>query len=300
MKKYLLLLLIASVSCYADTLKMVVPWAPGGATDVAARVSAKELTTIYNTEVIVINKNGAEGMVGINDFVTQNADSNTVLFTGSGSIIYNSVSSTTNYETIRKLVPVVKLTAAGQLLLTKKDSNITTWRQLISASKSRSVSIGTNSSLARDIVNELFPDNPNIIVIPFNSDAQTLNGLLSNTVDAAITTSVYRDRVARGEVNGLAISTERGKFGIPSFTELGVGVVREQWWGVFAPPGTTNEVRNQLAVKFNTIKSSKSYKEAIELSQHAEIVAMQTPNEFAQAIDKEYRKALQNSLRYTK
>jgi tripartite-type tricarboxylate transporter receptor subunit TctC len=294
MKKYLLLLLLASVSCFADTLKIIVPYAPGGNTDLTARLIAKRFTETYNIDTVVVNKPGAEGLIGQNDLLSQKPDGNTVLFTGSGGIVYNSIVKQENYDNMRKLVPISKMTITGQMLLTKKDSSIKTWAQLVTAAKTRTVSIGTNSTIMRQMIEELFPNNPNIIIVPFNSDTSAYSGLLSNTVDVITATFVFETRVATRELNALAVTTEHRNFNTPSLKELGTGVSREQWYGFFAPPNTPSEIRNNLAVKFNTLKTDKSFVELVKNNIHANVSETLSPNEFSHAIEQEYIKALKN------
>ena len=290
MKKLLLALLFA-VSAHAETLKIIVPYAPGGNTDLTARLIAKELSA-QNIDAVVVNKPGAEGLVGQNDLLTQRPDGNTVLFTGSGGIIYNSLASVQNYDKMRQLIPVARMTITGQFLLTKRDNKIKTWAQLQEAVKTRTVSIGTNSGIMRAMVQELFPNNPNIIVVPFNSDAQAMTALLSGTIDVATVTFVYENNVAAGELNALAVTTETGRFGVKSLKELGTGVSKEQWYGFFLPPNTPTDIRNRLALMFNTVKQSPELDRAIRTSIHAVLSKTVTPNEFAQAIEAEYRKLL--------
>jgi tripartite-type tricarboxylate transporter receptor subunit TctC len=290
MKKLLLVLLFAA-SAHAETLKIIVPYAPGGNTDLTARLIAKELAN-QNIDAVVINRPGAEGLVGQNDMLTQRPDGNTVLFTGSGGIIYNSLASVQNYDKMRQLVPVARMTITGQMLVTKRDSAIKTWEQLQSAVNTRTVTIGTNSGIMRSMIQELFPNNSNVIIVPYNSDTQTMSGLLSSTVEVATVTFVFETNVANKELNGLAVTTDTGRFGIRSLRELGTGVGREQWYGFFLPPNTPAEIRNRLALTFNTAKSSPELERAIKTSIHATLSKTVTPNEFAHAIEAEYRKLL--------
>ena len=282
MKKLLLILLFASVSCFADSLKIIVPYAPGGNTDLTARVFAKAYT----------DKPGAEGQIGQNDLLTQRPDGNTLLFTGSGGIIYNSVANHANYENMKKLVPVSKVTITGQLLLTKKDNDIKTWRDLVKATETRTVAIGTNSTIMRGMIQELFGKNTNVIIVPFSSDAPAYAALLSKTVDVAVVTFVFENRVANGEANALAVTTESGHFNVPSLKELGTGVSREQWYGFFAPPNTPTEIRNKLAHDFDSLKNDKALIDQIRNNIKAKMSETLSPNEFNNAIEREYRRVL--------
>lgn len=291
MKKILLALafLTYGLAFAAESLKIIVPYAPGGQTDLLARIFAKEITTRQNIEVVIINKPGAEGLVGQNEMLTKQPDGNTILFTGNGGIIFKSLESSANYVSMKKLVPITRVIVSGNFLATKASSSIKTWEQLQAALKVRTVSIGTNGAQASSLMAEIFSNTPNAIIIPYNSDSASALGLMSSTVEVAVLTFVYSTNVTNGDMNGLAVTTPTGQFGTKSLTELGVNATRQTWSGFFAPPGTPDSVVNHL---FNTINESKKSPElqaAITTQIHAIASRPLTPNEFTAAIETEYR-----------
>ena len=280
MKKILLALafLTYGLAFAAESLKIIVPYAPGGQTDLLARIFAKEITTRQNIEVVIINKPGAEGLVGQNEMLTKQPDGNTILFTGNGGIIFKSLESSANYVSMKKLVPITRVIVSGNFLATKASSSIKTWEQLQAALKVRTVSIGTNGAQASSLMAEIFSNTPNAIIIPYNSDSASALGLMSSTVEVAVLTFVYSTNVTNGDMNGLAVTTPTGQF-----------IICQTWSGFFAPPGTPDSVVNHL---FNTINESKKSPElqaAITTQIHAIASRPLTPNEFTAAIETEYR-----------
>jgi tripartite-type tricarboxylate transporter receptor subunit TctC len=294
MKKiFLALALLVSSSIFAaEPLKIIVPYAPGGQTDLLARIFAKEIETRQHIEVVVLNRPGAEGLVAQNDMLTKPADGNTVLFTGNGSIIFKSLESPANYANMKKLVPITRVIVSGNILATKSSSNVKTWEQLQAALKVRTVSIGTNGAQASSLITEIFGNTPNAIIIPYNSDSSSALGLMSGTVEVAVLTFVYSTNVANGEMNGLAVTTPTGQFGTKSLNELGVNATRQTWSGFFAPPGTSDKVAEHLFNIINEAKKSPELQTAVNTHIHAIMSKTLTPSAFAATIETEYQTQL--------
>jgi tripartite-type tricarboxylate transporter receptor subunit TctC len=299
MKKILLALafLTYGSAFAAESLKIIVPYAAGGNTDLLARIFAKEIDLRQHIDVVVVNKPGAEGLIGQNDLLTKEPDGNTILFTGNGGIVFKSLESAILYENMKKLVPIARVAISGNILVTKKSSKIKTWDQFQAALKAGTVSIGTNGTPGRTLIEEMFPNNPNVIIVPYNADAPTALGLLSGTVDVAVVTFVYNTQVADGEMNALAVTTPTSQFGIKSLRELGVNAVRQNWTGVFAPPGTNEVTQARLHKIITEAQQSAELQKAVTTHVHAIISRALKSNEFATSIETEYRQ-LVNTVKY--
>jgi tripartite-type tricarboxylate transporter receptor subunit TctC len=289
MKKLMLMLSFVCSFSFAEQLKIVVPYAPGGNTDVTARLYAKHLNK-NGIDAIIINKPGAEGRVGQNEFIMQaKPDGNTLLFTGVGSIIYNVLENDEDYNLMTKLVPVIQTSISGAILLTKKDSPYKTHEDLLNAAKTKQINIGTSSTAYRIFSSDFYSGNKNIVLVPYNGDAQTVNGLMSNSVDAVYVTFLFGKRVVEGEFNGLGVSTENSYFGVKSFKEMGYNKKLVMWNGFFAPPGTPKEKVDHW---FNIIKGVKTDKELIDAiinQTNAGMAPNRSPEEFRTQIQQEYR-----------
>lgn len=292
MKKLFSILLISlsSLAMAKENLKIIVPFAAGGNTDVTARLYAKELAN-HNIDAVVVNRPGVEGRAAVTEFISTSPEKS-LLFGGNGSIVYPSLESEEYYAGIKRLEPVMQAAVFGQILLTKKDSPIKTLDQLIQAAKTRTVSIGIGTSVAKSLVNDLFKSNPNIIPVPYSGDNPTILALYSNTVDAAFATFLYGPKVVAGEFNGLAVSTDTGIFGIKTFKEQGINVHRDQWIGFFAPPGTDSTTVKRYYEILEKVRQTPEVQEAVRNQLHSMVARRQTPEEFSANIEKEYRRLL--------
>jgi tripartite-type tricarboxylate transporter receptor subunit TctC len=292
MKFFLLSLITAlAITCQAETLKITVPYAPGGNTDITARLYAKELAK-QNIDVVIINRPGAEGKVGQNEFINNaKPDGSNLLFTGNGSIISNSIENIEDYNSMKRLVPVIQTSILGQILLTKSNSPYKTYSQLVAASQEKQINIGTGSSATRFFAEELFAGNKNVVIVPYNGDAPVMSGLLSNTVDAAFVTFIHGNKVVSGELNGLAVTSDLGSFGVKSFKELGINKNISQWNGFFAPPGTSIEDRDKWFNIIKKIKQNTELRESIQNVVNSQMAPTKPPEEFSNFIELEYKKS---------
>lgn len=294
MKKLLLSLMFVLSAHAAEPLKIIVPYAAGGNTDITARTYAKELAN-QNIETIVINKPGADGFVGIQELMLAKPDGSVVLYAGQSAIVYGAVSNPAAYDAMTKIVPIAKGALNGQMIVSRKDSDIKTIEQLKTALKTRTVAVGTNGSISRSAIEELLPPNPNLILLNYNGDNAVLPALLNKSIEVATVTFLMEPRVVSGELNGLAVLNRKGRNGVKSLMELGYNIQREGWTGFIAPPGTPKEIRDRLYAVISRAQQSTELQSQINNVVYAAMPRPQTPDEFAKDIENEYRVALKQA-----
>lgn len=292
-KLFLSLLFVFSVHA-AEPLKIIVPYAAGGNTDLAARIYAKELAN-QNIEATVINKPGAEGFIGTQELLSAKPDGSTLLYAGQSAIVYTSVTNPAAYDAMTKIVPVVKGAMNGQMIVSRRDSDIKTIEQLKTALKTRTVAIGNSSSITRSAIEELLPPHPNLIMVNYNGDNAAMAGILNKSVEVATLTFLMETRITSGELNGLAVMTTKGRNGIKSLVELGYNIYRENWTGFIAPPGTPRDVRDRLYNIISKAQQGQELRSQIINVVHADMPRPQTPDEFAKDIESDYRTALKQA-----
>jgi tripartite-type tricarboxylate transporter receptor subunit TctC len=297
MKKLLLTLIFSVLTAQAtETIQIIVPYAAGGNTDLVARLYAKELAK-QNIDAVVINRAGANGLIGAQQVIQSKPDGKTLLFGGAAGVVYNSTTNPAAYNAMNQLVPVIRTALYGDMLVSHSSSNIKTFDQLIKALKSRTVAIGVNSQLSKSALEELLPAHPNLIIVPYNGDGPAVLGLLNRSVELGIVTWEQEFRISQGELNGLAVFSTRGRDNIKSLTELGYPVVYEGWNGFWAPPGTPKHIRDQLYKNIERARADKDLQKHLATVLHGSVAPKQTPDEFADLIDREFAKALAQNHR---
>lgn len=297
MKKLFLTLLFSVLTAHAtETIRVIVPYAAGGNTDLVARLYAKELAK-QDIDVVVINRPGANGFIGAQEVMNARPDGKTLLFSGVAGVVYTSLTNPSAYQSMNRLVPVIRTAVYGEMLVAHSSSDIKTFDQLQKALKTRTVAIGVANSTGRYAVEELFPGNPNLIAVGYNGDGQTVLGLLNKSVEVGTLTWSQDFRITQGELNGLAVFTARGRNNIKSLTELGYPVVYEGWNGFWAPPETPKHIRDQLYNRIEQARADKDLQKHIATVLHGVVATKATPDQFADLIDREFAKALAQNAR---
>ena len=291
MKRLLFVLLLAASAHAAEPLKIIVTYVAGGNTDLAARVYAKELAR-QGVETIVVNKPGAEGLIGMQELMAARPDGNTVMYSGSSGVVYNSASNPAAYEIMTKITPLMRGALNGQMLVSRKDSDIRTVEQLKAVLKTRTVAVGNNGAITRLALEELLGDSPNLIMVNFNGDNAVMLAMLNKSIEVSTVTFLMEDRVTAGEFNGLATLTPKGRNGMKSLVELGYNISQEGWTGFWAPPGVSKETRDRLYTMLESARANEEVQKQIHTMVHAGVPRKQTPDEFARDIEREYQRAV--------
>jgi tripartite-type tricarboxylate transporter receptor subunit TctC len=297
MKKLFLTLLFSVLTAHAtETIRVIVPYAAGGNTDLVARLYAKELAK-QDIDVVVLNRPGANGFIGTQEVMGARPDGKTLLFSGVAGVVYSSVTTPAAYNAMNRLVPVIQTAIYGHTLVAHKSSDIKTFDQLRQALKTRSVAIGITDSTMRSAIEELFPNEPNLLMVNYSGDAQALLGLLNKSVEIATLTWSQDHQIQQGELVALAVVTAKGRNNVKSLIELGYGVSHEGWNGFWLPPETPKDIRDRLYVAIERARADQDLQKQITTVLHGSIAPKRKPEEFANVIDNEFAKTLARNVR---
>lgn len=302
MKKLLLSALFAlALGAQAEPLKIIVPFAPGGNVDLQARIYSKEFTAM-GIDNVVLNRPGGDAIIGIRAAVMSKPDGNTILYACNGGITQRSAENTGNRELIKQLVPVYKTMTIGQLFVTKKSNKIATWEDLQAAFKAgKTVSVGTSSGIMKDAVADSIGSYPNLIQVPFQGDIQTYTAVMQGTVDIGTITMVWAPKAEQGELNIIAVTSDKGRYGVKSLKERGYDVATSQFCGFWLPPGVTKETVTRFYNTIDKAQQSKEVDKGIRTVIHGLPAAKISTEAFAEEIEAEYQYLLKrNSAKLAK
>jgi tripartite-type tricarboxylate transporter receptor subunit TctC len=274
-----------------NTLKIIVPYAPGGQTDIVARVYAKELAK-QNIDAVIVNKPGAQGFIGTQELLRSPPNGNTIMFSGIGGVVYAGISNPAAYDAMNQLVPIIRVATYGQMIVAHSSSDIKTFEQLRKALKTRTVAMASTDSTSKIVLEDLFVSQPNAITVHYNSDAQGVQALMSKTVEVAVLTWAQQPRVQNGDFVSLAVVTPKNKNGVPSLTNLGYNISFEGWSGFWLPPGTPNQVRDHWYAILEKIRADKEVQKQITSLTFGNIPPRQTSEEFRDVMDRDFAKQL--------
>ncbi|MDH4189305.1 MAG: tripartite tricarboxylate transporter substrate binding protein [Betaproteobacteria bacterium] len=262
MRLLLLALLVAFSSAYAQgfpnkPIHVVVPFPPGGGTDVVARTVAPRMQEILGQPVVVDNRAGAGGNIGTDLVAKSPADGYTLLVASAATAINNTLAKNINWELTRDFAPVVLLVRNQSLLAVHPSVPASDLRELIALAKAKPgqvtfASYGNGSSA--HLIGELFKmmAGVDMLHIPYKGAAPAVNDLLGGQVNMLFAdVAAILPHVKSGKVRALGIgSAHRFAAGlpeVPTIAEAGVpGFEAGGFLGLVAPTGTPQNVINAL------------------------------------------------------
>ena len=236
-------------------IKLVVPYAAGGGTDIVARIVAQKLQEKWGQPVIVENRAGAGGNVGAEAVFTAAPDGYTLLFTAQGPLVVNqSLYGKLTYEP-DKFTPVSLVVVAYSALLANPKVPAQNLRELIAYAKANpnklnyaSQGIGT----AAHLIAELFKSMADVKInhIPYRGGGPALNDLVAGHVDIMFGELASAHQCIRRGIRPLAVSSDKRIADlpdVPAVSEVLPGFFVTSWWAMVAPPGTPPAIANKIS-----------------------------------------------------
>jgi tripartite-type tricarboxylate transporter receptor subunit TctC len=279
-------------------VKIIVPSAPGGGTDISARVLAQYLSQSTGQQFFIENRPGAGNMIGIEAVARSVPDGYTLLMTASTLTINHLTYKKVLYDTVRDFAPISLVVSLPSLLVVHPSVPARSLAELIALAKQKpdqltygSAGLGTNPHLSM----ELFKTMAGIEIrhIPYKGVGPALNDLIAGQVSSLIAGLLTtKPQVEAGTLRGLAVTgAKRAESlpNIPTVAEAGVPSYEAlQWYGLLAPAGTPPAIVTRLHAETAKAVRTKEMKERLA-ADGAEPVG-NTPAEFAAHIQDEMKK----------
>jgi tripartite-type tricarboxylate transporter receptor subunit TctC len=280
----------------AKSIKIIVPYPPGGTSDILARSVGQKMSEAYGQAVIVENKPGATGNIGA-DFVAKSPpDGYTLLLADIGSLaIAPSVVPTLPFDPAKDFAPVVMVAYSPHLLVVHPSVPAKDARELIALGRAKPDSLNfavSGLGGANHLAGIDFAQRAGIkwTYIPYKGGAQALTDMVGGQANVMFNGMLATyPFVKDGKLKVLAISSAK-RFApvpdIPTVAELGMpGFETGSWQGIVAPAGTPPEVVKKLHATVTAILATPEMKEKL-ISAGAEVRA-QSPEQFGAFIRSE-------------
>jgi tripartite-type tricarboxylate transporter receptor subunit TctC len=242
----------------SKTIAMVVPFPPGGVADITGRPLAEAMTRILKQSVVVENKAGAGGGVGMQYVARAKPDGYTILMALSSISIIPEADKVLGRDPmfqLNQLVPIARFTADPTVLAVRADSPYKSVADLIAAAKKRpgEIPYGSSGNYGTMHVPMEMLDNVagvKMLHVPFTGAGPAIVALLGGQVDALSTgPSTVMGHVKAGKIRVLATWGEARHPAlpeVPTLKELGYDAQFSQWTGLFVPAGTPEPVIAKL------------------------------------------------------
>lgn len=260
-----------------DSLRLMVPTAPGGGYDVTARTAAKAVEdSKIATNVQVFNLAGAGGTVGLQRLVNEEGTAG-LLMMMMGLGVVGAVYANKSEATLAETTPLARMIEESGAVFVSKDSPYQTLDQLVQAWKANpgKVIVGGGSSiggpdhlLTMQLAEAVGIDPTVVNYLPYDSGGELLPALLGNkVVFGASGYTEFLDQIRAGQLRVLAVTSEKRVLILPdalTANEQGVNLEFTNWRGFVAPPGISNSDRTTLLGVLDRLHRSDQWKQAIE------------------------------------
>ncbi len=255
-------LVVAQDAYPSKPIRWIVPYPPGGPTDLMARLLQPELQTRLGTTIVIENKAGAAGNVGTSEVARQApADGYTILLAASGPMAVNqSLFKTMTYNALTDLVPVVQLSSFPLVLEVHPSVGVKNAKEFVALSKKggtpltyASAGSGTPQHLAGEIYNKAM--GTKLTHVPYRGAGPALNDLLGGQVQVMFDVlGSSLQHIRGGKVVPLAVTSAKRSPelpNVPTLAEVGLpGFELTAWHGVAVRAGTPQPVVDKLSAAF--------------------------------------------------
>lgn len=277
-------------------VRAVVPFAPGGATDVVARLVAPRLSEELGQQFVVDNRAGAGGSIGVEIVVRANPDGHTILI-GASSFASNAALYKLSFDPMKGIAPVTLITRGPFVAVVHPSVKAASMKELIALARAKPDALSFGSSgtggvphLATEHLKQMA--GISMTHVPFKGDGPALVSLLGGQIQVYFGGPlVVSPHIASGKLRALAITSDKRSPvlpDLPTIAESVPGYSAMTWFGVWVPAGTPSAIVSRLNDAVGRVLKNPQVQE--KLRDNGMEAAHGTPEEFSRFIASEIAK----------
>jgi tripartite-type tricarboxylate transporter receptor subunit TctC len=260
---FLFCVVVSGAASAADSypsrpIRLLVPFPPAGITDLSGRIIAEGLRAKLNQPVIVENKPGANGVLGLRELLKAEPDGYTLMVGNLGSLVINyAIDPKASFDPLKDVVPIAGTSEYPTAMVVNNKMPVNSVKEFIAYAKERAgkLTFGSTGVGAMDyLAGELLMQKAGIqmVHVPYRGGPLALNDLLAGQIDTIIEVyPVVMEQIRSGAIKGLAVSSTKrlpSAPDLPTFEEAGVpGIVLTGWLGIYGPPKMPEDARAKLS-----------------------------------------------------
>lgn len=282
----------------SQTIKLMVPWPPGGGVDTTARMISEPLAQRLGQAIVIDNRGGAGGNIGTEAASRMKPDGYNLLM---GSISPNAVNvhlyGRLGFDPVKDFAPIVYVSSVPNILVVPAASPFKTVQDVVDYARANPgklnyASGGVGSSQHLAAVQFMQVAKADLLHVPYKGTAPAEADLVAGHVSLMLDTTTCLPFIAGGKLRALAVASKKRNPAlpnVPTFDEVGLhGIYASSWYGLMAPAGTPRAVVEKLNAEANAVlKSPEMQKRMVEFGAE---VGGGTPEEFGNFIVSEIRR----------
>lgn len=284
--------LLATTSVWAQSfpskpVRIVVPYAPGGGTDIISRQLAQRLQESWNQSVLVENRPGANGVIGTDQILKSPADGHSVVVVVAAHVINPSLYAKMPFDAVADVAPVTLIATSPWVVVVTPSLPVQTLRELTAHAKANpgKLRFGSSEPSSR-LAGEQYKQQAGVdlLHVPYKGGAQIMTDLLGGHIEVGFTSTLtVLQHYKSGKLRVLAVAGKTRHESlpdVPTAVEAGMGAYETYaWYGMYAPKGTPAEVIDRFQQELARIVKLPEVRERMK-QLGAEPIA-NTPAEFA-------------------
>ncbi|SHP90375.1 periplasmic solute-binding protein [Mycobacteroides abscessus subsp. abscessus] len=273
------ILLLASLAAQAASaadafpnrsIRMIVPFSAGGPADIVGRLYAQHLSDLMGQPVVVLNRDGAGGIIGTNEAARAAADGYTIVFGTTSTMVINQIiSKKLPYDFFRDFSLVGLIANAPHVLAVRADFPARTVPELIALAKQHpgkytfaTSGIGTIVQMGGELLK--YTADINLMHVPYKGGGPATLAMLGGEVDMTVNDlTTIKNHIASGKLRALAVADKNRLALLPdvaTFTELGLPrMVSSTWWGIALPQATPADIQARFQAANSKIVANPDY-----------------------------------------
>ena len=277
-------------------VRIIIPFTPGGPTDVLGRLVTAKLTEIFGVSVLIDNRPGANGIIGTELVARSAKDGYTMLYTTGSHAANATMYRKLPYDTVRDFLPITQLARTyGQIAVVHPSVPARDLKELIALAKAQpgklnyaSAGVGNATHMAAELL--FSAANVKLVHVPFKGAGVAMNDVLSGQIEMMFVAAAQGTPfIKSGRIRALGISGPKRNPAlpdVPTFEESGYpGVVFTGWHGWWFPAGTPRERALRLQKEVSNVLTAPEMK--AKLDDLGLIPVASTPDEFAKFVERE-------------
>jgi tripartite-type tricarboxylate transporter receptor subunit TctC len=280
------------------SIRLIVPFSPGGTNDIIARVVAQKMEGIVKQTIAIDNKSGQGGLIGT-DFVAKAApDGYTIGIVTAGALAISTSIEKVPYDSLKDLQPITLVAKVPEMLVVATSVPANNMKELVALAKSQpgklnfaSAGVGSMPHLAGELLK--LTAKIDIVHVPYRGGAQVVNDLLGQHVQMVfLDLPVLLPLIKAGSIKPIAVGAPKRIASVPDVpttAEVGMpGLLTENWYGMVAPAKTPPSVVATLNKA--AVEAMRDPGVIEKLASQGAILVGDTPDQFRAYIERETRK----------
>jgi len=278
------------------TVRIIVPFGPGGGTDIQGRLLGKKFYETMGQTFVVDNRSGAGGMIGTEIAARSPPDGHTILFTtASLAVSLTLYGSLVKFDAFKDLAPISWVSSVPLVLVTHPSVPVKSVKDLIALAKKTKLTpanngAGTTSHLSVEMLNQYA--GLNLPIISYKGGGPAITAVITGETDFVFATALAaQPHIKSGRVKPIAVTTLKpsGAFpGVPTMASTYPGFEADNWYAMFFPAGTPKEIIGRMNAEIVKALKSEDIRQFMA-SEGADPVGS-TPEELGAYFRKEYEK----------